>query len=344
MALPFNRTRIIFFAAVFALVLVIYFFIHAGEQSTDDAALEAHIMTISPKVSGYVKAIHIEDNKLVKAGDVMIEIDPTDYEIKRDHARAALESAEAAFKASSHNLDTTKISAPSSLEAATAEVDAAEANWKKAAADLKRMKALSKEARSREQLDAAIAAEKTALSTVEDAKAKLRSAKTAPKLIASAKSSSDNLAAQVKQAKADLAQAEQDLANTKIIAPHDGKITKRSVELGDYVQSAQQLGYVVGAEQWVIANFKETQLKHMRAGDKAVITVDAFSSLKLQGKVDSIQAGTGARFSTFPPENATGNFVKIVQRVPVKILLDSQIDPSLPAGAGMSVIATVYTQ
>jgi len=344
MALPFNRTRILFFAAVLLLALAVYLFLHAGEESTDDAAIAAHVMTVSPKVSGYIKSLSMEDNKLVKAGDVLLEIDPTDYLIRRDHARAALESAEAAYNASTHNLDTTMISAPSSLDAAVAEVKAAEANWRKAKNDLKRMQSLSNEARSREQLDAAVAAERTARSNLEDAKAKLRSAKTAPKVIAQAKSSRENLAAQIKQAQADLDQAEQDLSNTKIVAAQDGRITKRSVELGDYVQPAEQLGFIVGKELWVVANFKETQLKHMRAGDKAIITVDAFPSLSIKGIIDSVQAGTGASFSAFPPENATGNFVKVVQRVPVKILFESQPDPALPLGVGMSVIPTVYTK
>lgn len=344
MALPLNRTRILFVAIVILLAAGIYLFLHAGEESTDDAQIEAHVETISPKISGYVKSLIMEDNKLVKAGDVLLEIDPTDYLIRRNHAKAELEVAQAAYNASSHSLDTTKVSAPSNVEAAAAEVNAAEANWRKAANDLKRMRALSNEARSREQLDEAVAAEKTARSNLEDTKAKLRSAKTAPKVIAQAKSSMESLAAQIKQAQADLDQAEQDLSNTKIVAAQDGRITQRSVEMGDYVQPAQQLGFIVGNEKWVVANFKETQLKHMHAGDKAVITVDAFPSLEIKGKVDSLQDGTGARFSAFPPENATGNFVKIVQRVPVKILFDAQPDPAMQLGVGMSVEPTVYTK
>ncbi|MEI7670356.1 MAG: efflux RND transporter periplasmic adaptor subunit, partial [Pseudomonadota bacterium] len=203
---------------------------------------------------------------------------------------------------------------------------------------------LGDEARSREQLDSAVAAEKTALSALEDAKSRLKTAKTAPKLIASAKATSENTAALIKQAEADLAQAEKDLADTKVIAGQSGKITKKNFEKGDYIQAATQIGYIVGNEFWVTANFKETQLKNMRIGDKAEAIIDAFPSLKLTGKIASIQSGTGARFSAFPPENATGNFVKIVQRVPVKILLDIQPDNSLPLGAGISVYAKVYTR
>ena len=139
-------------------------------------------------------------------------------------------------------------------------------------------------------------------------------------------------------------QAETDLANTKIIAPIDGRITKRSVEIGNYVQAGQQLGSQAGTELWVVANFKETQLERMRPGQTVDVRIDAFPNVKLRGKVDSFQAGTGSRFSLFPAENATGNFVKIVQRVPVKIVFDNPPDDTLHLGPGMSVVPTVYTE
>ena len=135
----------------------------------------------------------------------------------------------------------------------------------------------------------------------------------------------------------ELAQAEQDLANTKIIAPVDGRITKRSVELGNYVQAGQQLGSLVGTELWVVANFKETQLKRMHPGQTAEIRIDAYPGVTLKGRVDSLQAGTGAHFSLFPAENATGNFVKVVQRVPVKIRIP---DPGALAGKLLPGLST----
>lgn len=321
----------------------IYLFLHWGEVSTDDAALDGRLVSLSPNVPGYVKTLNIDDNQRVKEGDVLLEIDPSSYIIRRDKAQAALDAAKAAASASHTNVETTSVSAPSNLDAAQAQVASAQANWDKAVSDLKRMQRLSNEARSQEQLDQAVANEKAASSNLEDVKAKLRSAQTAPQVIAAAQADSDELAAKVKQAEADLAQAEKDLNDTKLLAPMDGRITKRGVEKGDYVQTGQQLGSLVGNEIWVTANFKENQLKHMRPGQRVTVTVDAFSNLKLDGKVDSIQSGTGARFSAFPPENATGNFVKIVQRVPVKIVLDQQPDPSLALGPGMSVVPTVYT-
>jgi membrane fusion protein (multidrug efflux system) len=331
-------------AAVFAAVALSYAFMHRGQESTDDATIEAHVVSISPKVSGYVKTLNIIDNQQVKAGDVLLEIDPADYIIKRDRARANLAAAKAASESSGHTLATTQVSAPSNLDAAEAQVKAAEANYDKAVLDLKRMKRLSNEARSREQLDAAVAAEQSAFSNLEDARARLRSAKTAPKTIAAAEANEEQLQAEVKQAEADLATAEKDLSDTKIISPIDGRITKRGVEKGDFVQPGQTLGYLVGNEKWVIADFKETQLQHMQPGQHVVIHIDAFPNTELEGKIDSLQAGTGVRFSAFPPENATGNYVKIVQRVPVKIVFDPAPDPNLPLGPGMSVVPTVYTR
>jgi len=327
--------------AIGLLITGIYLFIHRGEEYTDDAVIDGRVVTLSPKVSGYVKALNIDDNQIVKAGDVLLEIDPTDYNIRRDHAKAALEAAEAAASSSVSHVKTTNVSAPSNLDAAQAQVAAAQANWQKALSDLKRMQRLSNEARSKEQLDQAVATEKAARSNLIDAQAKLRSAQTAPDTIAAAQADSDELAAKVKQAQADLAQAENDLANTKLIAPMDGRITKRGVERGDYVQPGQQLASLVGADLWVTANFKETQLEHMLPGQRVTIYIDAYPNVELSGRVNSVQSGTGAYFSAFPPENATGNFVKIVQRVPVKIVLDKM--PTVELGPGMSVEPTVHT-
>jgi membrane fusion protein (multidrug efflux system) len=330
-----------------ALVLAgtgVYLYLHAGEESTDDAAIDGRVVTLSAKVSGYVKTLNIDDNQIVKAGDVLLEIDPTDYINHRDHAKAALDAATAAASASQNTFETTNISAPSNLESAQAQVAAAQANWENADADLKRMQRLGNEARSQEQLDQAVATEKAMLSSLEDAKARLRAAETAPKTIAAAQANADELAAQVKQAQADYDQAEKDLSDTKIVAPMDGRITKRGVERGDYIQPGQALGSLVGTDLWVTANFKETQLTHMQPGQSVDIHVDAFPSLKLTGKVDSLQSGTGSRFTAFPPENATGNFVKIVQRVPVKIVFTSKPDDDVVLGPGMSVEPTVHTK
>lgn len=338
-----SKLLLIFLALASVFVSGAYLFIHHWEESTDDAALNGHTVTISPKVAGYVKVLNISDNQSVKAGDILLEIESTDYIIHRDKAQAVYDAARAAASASHSNMETTNISAPSNRDAAQAQVISAQANWDKAVKDLNRMQHLSDEARSQEQLDQAIAAEKTAIANLYDARAKLRSAETAPKAMAAARAIKDQLTAQFKQAQADLAQAENDLLNTKLIAPMDGRITNRGVERGNYVQPGQQLGSLVGTELWVTANFKETQLERIRPGQPVTISVDAFPATKLNGKVDSIQSGTGAFFSAFPPQNATGNFVKIVQRVPVKIVFDNRPVASLTLGPGMSVVPIVDT-
>lgn len=339
------------FIKIFIVILLIlggtgtYYYSQRGEVSTDNAVIDGRTVVLSPKVQGYVKTLSIHDNQLVKAGDILLEIDPTDYIVRRDRAKATLAAAQAAANASHSNLETTTVSAPSTVDGAQAQVTSSEATWQKAVSDRQRMESLfSAGACSRQQLDEAIVAEKSSRSNLDKLRADLRSANTAPSVIASAKNTSEQLLAQVKQAEVDLTQAENDLANTKIIAPMDGYITKRSVEIGNYVQTGAQLASLVGTDLWVIANFKETQLEHMRPGQSVDIRIDAFPTIKLQGKVESIQAGTGSHFSLFPAENATGNFVKIVQRIPVKIVFNNLPDESLHLGLGMSVVPTVFTE
>lgn len=315
----------------------------AGKEKTDDAQLEADISTISPRVSGYVRVLNVADNQSVKAGDVILEIDPTDYQLALDRANAALDAAKARVAGSVQSYESTRVSAPSGELAAAAQVKQAEATYANAAKALKRVRSLSDLARSKQQLDDAIAEEQRTLEALNDAKARLSTAQTAPQTIAVAQSATDENTALVKQAEADVAQAAKNLADTKIIAPFDGRITSRGVVAGNYVQAGQNLLSLVGNKFWVIANFKETQLSDMKAGQTVDIEVDAYPDLKLTGKVDSIQRGTGARFSAFPPQNATGNFVKIVQRVPVKITLDNPSVPDVILGSGLSVVPTVHT-
>jgi len=321
-----------------------YFYLQRGEVSTDNAAIDGRTVVLSVKVPGYVKTLTVKDNQLVKAGDILLEIDSADYIIRRDRAKAALTAAQAAANASNNNTETTMVTAPSNIDAAAAQVASATATWEKAISDRQRMETLfNVGACSRQQIDQTVTVEKSARSNLDATRASLHSANTASTVIAAAKATSEQLQAQANQAKADLDQAENDLVNTKIVAPMDGHITKRSAEIGTYVQTGQQLAILVGTELWVVANFKENQLEHMHPGQFVDIRVDAFPNIKLRGKVDSIQAGTGSYFSLFPAENATGNFVKIVQRVPVKIVFES-IPYDIQLGPGMSVVPTVYAQ
>jgi len=345
MKLTSKHIKVILGLLVVVIGVSTYYYVHRSEVSTDNAAVEGRTVVISPKVQGYVKTLNIQDNQLVKAGDVLLEIDPTDYIVRRDRAKATLVAAQAAANASHSNLETTTVSAPSNVDAVAAQVASAEATWEKTLSDRKRMERLFRVgACSRQQLDETIATEKSSRSALDKTRADLRSAGTAPSVIAAANDTSQQFQAQVKQAEVDLVQAENDLANTKIIAPMDGRMTKRSVEIGTYVQAGQQLSSLVGTELWIVANFKENQLEHIQPGQPVEIHIDAFPNVILRGKVDSLQAGTGSRFSLFPAENATGNFVKIVQRVPVKIIFDSIPDVALHLGPGMSVVPTVYTE
>lgn len=316
----------------------------AGKEKTDDAQLEADIASISPRVPGYVKTLNVVDNQVVKAGDVILEIDPTDYQLAFDRANASLDAAKARAAGSVQSFESTRVSAPSGQLAAEAQVKQAQATYDNAAKALKRVQSLSELARSKQQLDDAIAENQRTLEALNDAKARLATAQTAPQTIAVAQSVTDENAALVKQAEAEVAQAKKNLDDTKIIAPFDGRITSRGVVVGNYIQAGQNLMSLVGNKFWVVANFKETQLNDMKAGQSVDIEVDAYPDLKLTGKVDSIQSGTGARFSAFPPQNATGNFVKIVQRVPVKITIDDTQDAhNVVLGSGLSVVPTVHT-
>lgn len=338
-----KNLRLIILGLVVIAAIGAYVFLHQGEISTDDAAIEADVVTISPKVSGYVVKLLVDDNQRVKAGDSLLEIDPTDYAIHLARSEANLAAAKARAADAGIQLETTKISAPSNLDSATASVAEAEANFERAQKDLARLSKLNNVSITPTRMDEAIAAEKTAKAALENAQAKLKTAQTAPQMVAAAQTNADDLAAQVKLAEADVAQAKKDLADTKILAPISGRVTRRTVEKGNYVQPGQQLFLLVSNDVWVVANLKETQLTAIRKGQKVAIALDAYPDLNLHGKVDSVQSGTGARFSAFPPENASGNYVKVVQRVPVKIILDEQPDPKLAIGPGLSIVPTIYT-
>ncbi len=340
-----GRRRIVLLgiAGIGLLSAAAYFIANHHIEKTDDAALDAHIVAISSKVAGYVSRLHVNDNQQVKEGDVLVEINDTDYRNRVAAAEGDYLAAKARYEQSVSGLESTRVSAPSGLEAAKAQVQSAQAAWEKASRDLKRTQEVGDLARSKQDLDHAIAEERSARAALADAQARLRSAETAPQTVAAAASNTKSLEAGMRKAWADVEQAREDLKSTKILAPYAGTVTRKGIEEGAYMQPGQQMFWLVGNDIWVTANFKETQLTDMRPGQKAHIHVDAYPDLYLTGTVDSIQSGTGARFSLFPPENATGNFVKIVQRVPVKILLDKAADPALALGPGMSVVVKVET-
>ena len=392
-------------AAVVVLAVIgagVWWWVTQGRESTDDAQVDAHVIPMAPRVGGTVVKVPVEDNQVVEAGAVLVEIDPRDYQVAVDKARAELADAEAAAIAAQSNVPITSTTATSNVgtaqssveqarsgaEAATREVEVArarlvaaqarlreaESNVTRTSRDVERLRGLlAKDEVSQQQFDAAASAAdaaKAAADTVraqiseaeagirmaesrqiqatageQQARSALQGVQTAPEQITATRARASSAQARVEQAKATLAQAELNLAYVVVKAPVKGIVSKKSVNPGQVVQPGQPLMAIVQSDDvWITANYKETQLEHMRPGQKVTVEVDAIGGKNFTGHVDSIAAATGARFSLLPPENATGNFVKVVQRVPVKILLEPGQDPDRLLRPGMSVTPTVYTK
>ena len=327
--------------AVAAAAGVAHWYLAGDTVSTDDAYTDGRAVAIAPQVAGAVIALHASDNQRVKAGDVLLEIDPRAYAAARDQAQGSLSVAEAQLANARINLEWAREEYPAKLAAAQAALAAARAGRLKAEADARRQRGLPKQATTQQEVDTATAALSTAEAQVDQAQAAVRQAQLVPQFIGEAEAQVRQLEAQVTLARAQLEQATLNLSWTKVIAPQDGWITKRNVEQGNYVQAGQSILSIVTPDIWVTANFKELQLDRMRPGQPVDIGIDAYPHLKLTGHVDSIQLGSGSRFTAFPAENATGNFVKIVQRVPVKIAIDHGLDPDLPLPLGVSAVPTV---
>jgi membrane fusion protein (multidrug efflux system) len=346
---------------------------YAVRESTDDAQIDGHINPISSRVTGTVVKVLHDDNEVVEAGTLLVELDPKDYEVAVDRARADLANAQANSTAANVGVPLTQTTSSSQLTAADAGVKGAErdiesakarlnesqANYAKVSADLKRMEMLiAKDEVSRQQYDAAVAANNAAKANVDaatagiaaaeskaaQAQAQAEAARTVPEQIKVTRARAGAATAEVQRAISALAQAELNLKYTKIYAPVTGVLSKRSVEPGQVLQAGQPLFSIVNLDDiWTTANFKETQLKNMKVGQKAKIKVDAYGH-EYKGTVESIGAATGARFSLLPPENATGNYVKVVQRIPVRIRFDKGEDPGHQLRPGMSVEPTVLTK
>jgi membrane fusion protein (multidrug efflux system) len=347
-----------------------YYYVYARPyERTDDAFIEGSITRVSPQVPGQVVRVHVEDNQPVNAGDLLVEIDPRPYEVRLDTARAALRLAETRVKTARVTVDLTRATTDAGIDQAEAEVDAAkaaveqahaevaaaEAEAKRAETDSQRYDNLDESAVSRQRRDLADATARVASARLMEAHkqvvagearvaaalGRLASAKTGPQQVAASESQAEQAVAGVEQAKAAVRGAELDLSYTKVYAPMSGHVTRKSVRVGENVQAGQALFSIVPDDVWIIANFKETQLTRMRPGQPVTIRVDVYPAVAFAGHVDSIQGGTGARFSLLPPENATGNYVKVVQRVPVKILFDAKPGPDLFLAPGMSVVPRV---
>jgi len=370
--------------------------------STDDAEVDGHVVPIASKIYGTVSEVLILDNQAVKAGQVLVRIDPRDNQARLDQAKAALELAEAQARAAGVGVPLTRETTESVTSGADSQLVAAQANYDRARfsfekdsiaelavaranvatrqasqdraqADLARMKPLvAKGEISQQQYDAYLAAARVAASEldasneklvsagkgaeiarasmlaakaqVEQARAMLQQAVANHKQVSIREADRASADAMVAKARADLEAAQLQFSYTTIVAPSDGVVTRKSVEAGQIVQPGQGLFALIPlSDIWVTANFKETQLAKVRPGQKAEIDVDMYGRT-FTGTVDSVAGATGARLSLLPPENATGNYVKIVQRIPVKILLDPVPTDQAILRPGMNVEATIITK
>ena len=381
-----SRFRIVLAILIVVLVVAGIFVYHyvTGYESTDDAQVDGHINSISARISGHVVKLNVDDNQYVQAGTVLVEIDPADYQVAYDRAKADFEDAQAAAVAAGVNVPITSVNTTGQVSASEADVDSAgagikasqqqfeaakaqlqetEANNVKAQNDLVRYKQLvDKQEISQQQYDAAVAAAKASAATVEatrasadaaqqqvtqaqgklvQAQANWANAKTAPRQMQVIRARAASALAEAQRKKADLDQAALNLQYTKIIAPVNGVVSDRTVEVGQNVSPGQEELKVINLDDiWITANFKETQLRKMRVDQPVDIEVDA-NGKTYRGKINSIAGASGARFSLLPPENATGNYVKVVQRIPVKIVLDPGSNSQHELRPGMSVTPKV---
>lgn len=294
------KKRFIVPAVIGAVLLVLGWLYLSSFETTDDAFVEGHIVRISPKVTGIIEKVYVDDNESVKKDKLLVQIDDRDYKVRYEQAKAAYEMA--LYK-----------QAPAKVDLSVAQQD------------YDRYKSLyEKGAVSQQEFDIAEARYVSAQQAV------------------FSKDKNKVADAELKRLEAIMNQAKLELSYTKIYANVDGKITNKSAEEGTFINAGAPLFSIVPEKRWVVANFKETQLNKIRVGDKVKIKVDAYPNLKIEGKVDSIQASTGAKSSMFPPENAVGSYVKVVQRVPVKIVFTKPLDSQYSIEPGMSVVPKVY--
>jgi membrane fusion protein (multidrug efflux system) len=319
-----------------------------SHQSTDDAFLAADIVSIAPKVSGQVTRVFVNDNQMVKVGDPLVEIDPRDFDTAVAQKKAALVAANAntnIIAASFQMLRVGVATAEATAQQSKAEADADQARAERAGSDLKRAEDLNqRKIISPQEYDAAKSAADAATNTLRASQAKAESDKSkieeAKAELEAGRSAFARAEAQAYQASVDVDLANLSASYTRLVAPVEGRITRKAVEQGDYIQISQKLMSIVPTNIWVVANFKETQLKKIRTNQPVEILVDSLGRT-FSGHVQSIQAGSGAAFSLLPPENAVGNYVKVVQRVPVKIVFDNPVEAEHALGPGMSAEPSV---
>lgn len=343
---PGKKPLIILGVVVVIMVIVaaVWWFMTRNQETTDDAFTEGDAVTVAPKVAGYVTELRVKDNQRVKKGDLLVVIDPRDATAQRDQAQAQLGLATAQLHQAQAQLALSKVQYPSQRDEAQAQVLKAKADLANAEAAYRRQRGVDPRATTQQNIDSANAQLRSAQAQLASANAQLEVANQINLQIRQQETNVEARERQVEQARAQLETANLNLSYTEVRAPFDGFVTKRNVQTGTLVQAGTALFSLVSPDIWVVANFKESQLERMRPGNKVTIGVDAYPDLELEGHIDSIQQGSGSRFSAFPSENATGNFVKIVQRVPVKIVIDKGLDanqPPLPLGLSVEPKVTL---
>jgi membrane fusion protein (multidrug efflux system) len=361
---------------------------YSGSESTDDAQVDNHVYAVNARVGGTLIGVHVHENQIVEAGEVLIQIDDRDFRNALTKAEADLGVADAGYREARAGLpvissetggrishsEATLVQAKAGVEAAQRDFDVAQARlnlatarsgevqatYAKTVKDLDRMKTLiAKDEVSQAAVESSKATIQEAQSTMASAQARvlqarsatglaesdLETSKTAPQEVAVTQAKIDTAVARVAQAKAAIELVRTNIEYAVVRAPVAGMVTRKSAEIGQVVQPGQPLLAVVPLKEvWVTANFKETQLDDIRLGQPAEIRVDAYGGVVFRAHVDSISAATGARFSLLPAENASGNFVKVVQRIPVKLLLDGTPDPEHVLRPGMSAVVKVLTK
>ncbi|HWR90555.1 MAG TPA: HlyD family secretion protein, partial [Dissulfurispiraceae bacterium] len=333
--------------------LFFYLRYKATHITTDDAFVESHIHTVASKVPGTVKSVLVRDNQFVKKGDLLVEIDPVDYDVRMKEADAALHAEKARLgeigaRVEAAQSQMTELKA--AAESARANHQLQEALLAQAERDIRRAENLfAREAISKERHEKALTDYQVAYARLKASAEQLKQAEKAMETQKAVIRQNESLLppqqSSVKQREASMTAARLNIGYTRIYAPSDGHVTRKSVEEGNQIQAGQPLMAVVPLDQvWVIANYKETQIEKVKPGQKVQIRVDTYGGKEFSGKVDSIMAGTGAVFSLFPPENATGNYVKVVQRIPLKIVLDKDTDRDHVLRVGMSVVPTILIE
>lgn len=323
-------------------IALVFWLMNRGIESTDDAFTDGNAATIAPKTSGYIVNLNVKDNQFVHQGDLLVVIDPRDATAQREQAQAQLGSAQAQLQQAQAQYQLAKVQYPAQLHQALADQAKAKANLANAESVYQRQHGVDPRATTQSNIDSATSQYRAAQADYQQAQAQVEIASQVPLQLHQQETAIAARQQQVAQAEAQLATAKLNLSYTEVRAPYDGYVTKRNVQVGSLVQAGTSLFSLVSPQIWVTANFKESQLEHMHPGNKVTVSVDAWPDLTLEGHVDSIQMGSGSHFSAFPAENATGNFVKIVQRVPVKIIIDKGLDPQHPLPLGLSVEPEVH--